>query len=167
MRQAGRVLSQSRKLWVRAGAGENPGIAFGEGVPTLALQRPGDDNRPAACGAGVDDLVNEVDQLVGKSNSDLLAHPKMVANWEQPPPGRRAKASWPHCFHGGDYPRFLQVEGIRRSPADTVLFRTLSSGRKSRITSSFLDWGAEATRTVSAPDLMMKVISSAEPFGGG
>lgn len=98
MRQAGRVPSQSRKLWVRAGASEDPGIAFGKGAPTLSLERAGDDHRPAACGAGVDDLVDEIDKLVRKPNGDLPAHPKMVSKWERSfatsPRGRRDLASW-------------------------------------------------------------------------
>lgn len=75
------MLGEPCELWVRTGAGKDPGIAFGEGAPPLALERTGDDCRPAASSAGVDDLVNEVDKLVWESNSDLLAHPKMVAEW--------------------------------------------------------------------------------------
>jgi hypothetical protein len=81
MRQACRVLSEPCQLWVRTGAGKDPGIAFREGTATLALERTGDDCRPAAPGAGVDDLVDEVDKLVWESNSDLLAHPITVAKW--------------------------------------------------------------------------------------
>ena len=75
------MLSEPCELRVRTGACKDPGIAFGEGAPTLALKRTGDDHRPAARSTGVDDLVNEVDKLVWKSNSNLLAHPKMVAKW--------------------------------------------------------------------------------------
>ncbi len=75
------MLSESCELWVRTGAGKNPGIAFGEGAPTLALKRTGDDYRPAARSARVDEIVNEVDEIVWKPNSNLLAHPKMVAKW--------------------------------------------------------------------------------------
>ena len=75
------MLSEACELWVRTGAGKDPGIAFGAGAPTLALERTGDDCRPAPPGAGVDDLVDEVDKLLWESNSDLLAHPKMVAEW--------------------------------------------------------------------------------------
>jgi hypothetical protein len=81
MRQARRVLGEPCELWVRTGAGKDPGIAFCEVTPPLALERPGYNSRPAALGAGVDDLVDEVDKIVWKSNSDLLAHPRMVAKW--------------------------------------------------------------------------------------
>ena len=79
MRQVGRVLGEPCELWVRTGAGKDPGIAFCEGTPTLALERPGDDGGPAALGAGVDDLVDEVDKVIREAHRDLLAHPKMVA----------------------------------------------------------------------------------------
>jgi hypothetical protein len=75
------VLGKPCELWVRTSAGKDPGIAFGKGTPTLALKRTGDDYRPAARGAGIDDPVDEVNKLVWKSNRDLLAHPKMVAEW--------------------------------------------------------------------------------------
>ncbi len=73
------MLGEPCELWVRTGVSEDPGIAFGEGAPTLALERTADDRCPAALSAGVDDLVNEVDKIVWESNSDLFAHPKMVA----------------------------------------------------------------------------------------
>lgn len=81
MWQARSVLSEPCERWVRTRAGKDPGIAFGEGATTLALKRTGNDYRPAASGARVDDLVHEVDEIVRKSHSNLLAHPKMVAKW--------------------------------------------------------------------------------------
>lgn len=79
MRQTRRMLGEPRQLWIRTGAGKDPGIAFSAGAPALALERTGDDHRPAARAARVDDPVDEVDKLLGKSNGNLLAHPKMVA----------------------------------------------------------------------------------------
>lgn len=73
------MLSEPCELWVRTGAGKDPGIAFGKGAPALTLERTGDDCRPAASSAGVDDLVNEVDKVIWEPNCDLLAHPIMVA----------------------------------------------------------------------------------------
>jgi hypothetical protein len=78
MRQARRVLGESCELWVRTVAREDPGVTLGEGSPTLALKRTGDDRRPAARGARVNDLIDEVDKIVWKPNGDLLAHPNMV-----------------------------------------------------------------------------------------
>jgi hypothetical protein len=81
MGQSDRVLCKPRQLRVGTGAGKDSGIVFGESAPALALERTGDDYRPAAGGAGVDYLVDEVDKVVWQSNRDLLAHPKMVAKW--------------------------------------------------------------------------------------
>ena len=75
------MLSEPSEIWVRTGAGKDPGIPFCESTATLALERAGDDCRPAAPGARVDDLIEEVDEIVWESNSDLLAHPIMVAKW--------------------------------------------------------------------------------------
>jgi hypothetical protein len=81
MGQAGHVLGKPCELRVRTGAGKDPGIAFGEGAATLTLERTFDDRCAAASRAGVHDLIDEVDQIVRESNSDLFAHPKMVASW--------------------------------------------------------------------------------------
>jgi hypothetical protein len=78
-RQASRVLGKPCEFRVRAGASENPGIAFCELATALALKCPGHDSGPAALGAGVDDLIDEVDEIVWKTYRDLLAHPKTVA----------------------------------------------------------------------------------------
>lgn len=75
------MLGKPCEFGVGTGAGKDPGIAFGECAPTFALKRMGDDCRPTSYGSGVDDLVDEVDKLIRKPNCDLLAHPKMVANW--------------------------------------------------------------------------------------
>jgi hypothetical protein len=80
------VLGKPRELRVWTGAGKDLGIALGKGTPALSLERMGDDRRPAALGTGVDDPIDEVDKLVWKSNSDLLAHPKMVAKRYQTTP---------------------------------------------------------------------------------
>jgi hypothetical protein len=78
------MLSKPCELRIRAGAGKDPGIAFGESTPTLALERTGDDRCTAVSSPGIDDLVDEVNKIVWKPNSDLLTHPIMVAKWEQP-----------------------------------------------------------------------------------
>ena len=75
------MLSKPRELRIRTAASEDPGITFGQSAPALALERASDDFRSAAGDARLNDLVNEVDKLVRKTNRDLLAHPKTVANW--------------------------------------------------------------------------------------
>lgn len=77
------MLGESHELWIRTCTGEDPGIAFGEGASTFALERTGDYYRPTARGPRVDDPVNEIDKLVWKPDSDLLAHPITVAKWER------------------------------------------------------------------------------------
>jgi hypothetical protein len=79
MRQASRVLGEPCELRVRAGAGEDPGIAFCKLTTTLALECPGHDSGPAALRAGVDEVVDEVNEVVWETHRDLLAHPKKVA----------------------------------------------------------------------------------------
>lgn len=79
MRQARRVLGEPCELRVRTGVGKDAGITLGESAPTLSLQCAGDDDRAAARDTGVDDLVNEIDEIVWKANRNLLAHPKTVA----------------------------------------------------------------------------------------
>ncbi len=73
------MLSETRELGVRTGASKDLRIAFGERPPALALERMSDYRGPAAAAAGIDDCVDEVDELLGKPNGDLLAHPITVA----------------------------------------------------------------------------------------
>lgn len=75
------MLGEPCELWIRTSAGEDLSIALCERTPALPFECMADDRSPAALGAGVDDLIDEVDKLVWKSNSDLLAHPIMIPNW--------------------------------------------------------------------------------------
>ena len=75
------MLGEPSELWVRTATSKDPCIAFGDRAPALTLERPRDDRRPATSGAGVDNPVDEIDQLVWKPDGDLLAHPKMVPIW--------------------------------------------------------------------------------------
>jgi predicted transcriptional regulator len=75
------MLGKSGKLRVRTGAGKDLGVSRGDGAPPLALERPAHDCGAAARETGVDDLVNELNQLIWKAYRDLLAHPNMVAMW--------------------------------------------------------------------------------------
>jgi hypothetical protein len=84
------MLGKPGKLRIRTGAGQDLGIARGDQAPALALERPRNDRSPAVSGAGIDDLVNEIDKLVWESNSDLLTHTNMVPDWYQPHAPQRA-----------------------------------------------------------------------------
>lgn len=76
------MLGQPRKLWIWAGASQDLGIACGEGAAAFAFECHSDDCRPAAPGTGVDDLVNEINQVVRKSDGDLSTHTITVAAWD-------------------------------------------------------------------------------------
>jgi hypothetical protein len=77
------MLGQPRKLGIRAGASQDLSVARSNHAPALALERQGDDGRPAAPSAGVDDFIHEVHKLLRKSHGDLLTHTITVANWYQ------------------------------------------------------------------------------------
>ena len=77
------MLGQSGELWIWTGAGDDLGIARRHHAPSLPLERLGDYCSPAAPATGADDFVNEVNDVVGEPDRDLLAHPIMVAKWEQ------------------------------------------------------------------------------------
>lgn len=63
-RQIGRVLGQSRQLWIWAGASKDLGVAFGDHAPTFVLECPCDHSRSAASAARADNLIDELDKLV-------------------------------------------------------------------------------------------------------
>jgi len=58
------VLGKPDELRIRTGASKYLGISRGDHAPALVLEGPGHDRPAAASGAGVDNLVDEVDQLV-------------------------------------------------------------------------------------------------------
>jgi hypothetical protein len=60
----------------------------------FAFQRYRHDRRSAASGSGLDDLVDELDQVVWESDCYLSAHPVMVAVWEQWGVGGGLVAGW-------------------------------------------------------------------------
>jgi hypothetical protein len=55
-------------------------------APSFTFERANDDGRAAPPGASVDHVVNELDELIGKAQDDLLGHSKMVR--ETPPRNR-------------------------------------------------------------------------------
>jgi L-threonylcarbamoyladenylate synthase len=80
------VLGESGELGILGGAGEDLGVARGCRTAAFALERARDDGGAARLGAGADDIVDEVDQLLGEPDRDLLAHPIMVAFWYEMEP---------------------------------------------------------------------------------
>lgn len=72
------MLGKPSELRISTASREDLGVACGGHAPTLALQRPGDDRRPAAPGTAPDKLVDELDEIIWKPNRDLFTHPDMV-----------------------------------------------------------------------------------------
>lgn len=75
------MLGKAGKLGIPARSSEDLGVACSDRTSALALERTGHDRGPAGLGTGVDELVDELDQLVWQTDGDLLAHPKMVPAW--------------------------------------------------------------------------------------
>jgi hypothetical protein len=95
------MLRQPCKLGVRSGAREDLGVFFSSGAPALSFKRTLNDERTAPRVAGCNRPVHKLNELVWQPDSDLLAHPNMVANCYQSgrdpartivavPPGREA-----------------------------------------------------------------------------
>lgn len=72
------MLRQSLKLWIRPGVREDLGVPGSDDASPFPLKSLRHDRRSAAPGASPRDLVNEVDQLIGESDRNLPAHPRMV-----------------------------------------------------------------------------------------
>jgi hypothetical protein len=77
------VLGESEELRILTGASEYLSVTPGENTAALALECSSDDRCAASSGAGVHDLIDEIHEIIRKTNRDLLAHPKMVANHYQ------------------------------------------------------------------------------------
>src|ERR1700749_921949 len=75
------MLGQSGKLWIRPRAGQDLGIASGDGPAAFALERSRDDAGSASSRTGLDEVIDELDEIVWQANGDLLTHTIMVPNW--------------------------------------------------------------------------------------
>jgi hypothetical protein len=74
------VLGQPGELRVPADASKDLGIPRSDHAATLALERTGNDRRATSSDTGIHDLIDEVNEIVRKTYSYLLAHPNTVAN---------------------------------------------------------------------------------------
>jgi hypothetical protein len=95
------MLGKPGELRIRAGVGKDLGVSRSDHAPALALERPAHDCRTAASSTGADNLVDEVNELIWKAYSYLLAHPNMVADGYQygsnehiPPAGFIHNTDW-------------------------------------------------------------------------
>jgi hypothetical protein len=75
------MLGQSGKLRIRACASQDLGVARSHRAPAFAFERAGDDSGATASHTRVNEVVYELDEIVWKTDRNLLAHPNMVPNW--------------------------------------------------------------------------------------
>src|ERR1700749_5014098 len=75
------MLGQSGKLWIRPRAGQDLGIASGDGPAAFALERSRDDAGSASSRTGLDEVIDELDEIVWQANGDLLTQTIMVTKW--------------------------------------------------------------------------------------
>jgi hypothetical protein len=80
-RQPERMLGKAGKLGILTGSSKDFSVAGSDRTPPLTLKRTGHDCRPAGLGASPDEFVDELDQLIRETYSDLLAHTVMVPLW--------------------------------------------------------------------------------------
>jgi hypothetical protein len=78
------MLRQPGKLRVWSATREDLGIFFSDGTSALAFERSRDNRCAAPRVARGDSLVHKLNELIRQANSDLLAHPNMVANCYHP-----------------------------------------------------------------------------------
>lgn len=74
------MLRQPGKLRVRSSPRKDLRIFFRDGATAFAFKRSHDHRGTAPRGAGGDGTIHKLNELVWKANSDLLAHPNMVAD---------------------------------------------------------------------------------------
>jgi hypothetical protein len=72
------VLGKSGQVRVRAGGGEDLSVSSGDGAPPLAREGACDHGRSAARLTAADDLVDELDEIIGETDGDLFAHTNTV-----------------------------------------------------------------------------------------
>lgn len=75
------MLGKAGKLGILTCSREDLGIACRNCAATLPLERTRHDCRSARLRSGTDEFVHKLDQLVGETHGNLLAHPKMVPIW--------------------------------------------------------------------------------------
>jgi hypothetical protein len=75
------MLGQAGELGVAARPCKDLRVTGGKDSPPFAFEGTSDNPGATRPATGLDDLVNERDQLVGQPDRDLLAHPEMVPNW--------------------------------------------------------------------------------------
>ena len=77
------MLRELRKIRVRTRVSKDRRVPCRDHAPSLALECPTNDRGPAASATGVNNLVYELNELVGQTYSYLLAHTNTVPNCYQ------------------------------------------------------------------------------------
>jgi hypothetical protein len=77
------VLGQPDEFGVGAACSEDLGIAQSDHASPLSLKRPSHHGCAAGLSATTHDPVDELDESIIESHSNLLAHTKMVPLWDQ------------------------------------------------------------------------------------
>jgi len=75
------MLGKTGKLGIPTRSSKNFSIACSDRTPPLTLKRAGHDRRPTGLGASANEFVDELNQLVGETYRNLLAHTDMVPIW--------------------------------------------------------------------------------------
>ena len=75
------MLGKASKLGILTRSSKNLDVACSDRTPPFTLKRTRHDRRPAGLGAGPDEFVDELNQLVRETYSDLLSHTVMVPLW--------------------------------------------------------------------------------------
>jgi RecB family endonuclease NucS len=117
------MLGKLSKLRIRTCASKDLCVPRGDHAPALVLKRHAHDCRAAASGTRVDDLVNEVNELIWKAHSYLLAHPNMVADCYQYLRRERRTHSDGWILYGTDAKTSVPEagrSGRRANPATTL-----------------------------------------------
>ncbi len=82
-RNVGGVLGKAGQFGVGPRRCQYLGVAGSDHSSPLSLERARDNGGSARLSAGADDLIDKLDEVVGESYSDLLAHPNTVPDWER------------------------------------------------------------------------------------
>jgi len=76
------VLCETGQLGIGARRSQYLGVVRSDHSSPLPFEGSRDDRGATRLAAGADDLVDELDQVIGESHRDLLAHPNTVPNWD-------------------------------------------------------------------------------------
>lgn len=76
------MLGETGQLVIGTRRSQYLGVARSDHSSPLPFEGSRYDRGATRLAPGADDLVDELDQVIGESYRDLLAHPNMVPNWE-------------------------------------------------------------------------------------